>query len=96
MSGCDGNCDAGSKTLCYAILPPNPYPMLHYRSTITIDELSPRRSRVCWAGEYTVASGTDPSNIEQLLRKVYLYGIELLVRYFNARVCAPLPGGSRR
>jgi Polyketide cyclase / dehydrase and lipid transport len=77
------SCDEEKRTLCYSILPPNPFPMLDYRSTISIEAVSSQRSRIRWMGEYTLPTGIDCEKMENLLRKVYVIGIGLLLQYLR-------------
>jgi len=57
---------------------------------IIIDGVSAQLSRVRGEAKYSVSSGIGPGDVEQLLHKVYVYGIELLVKYFDARTCKRL------
>jgi hypothetical protein len=75
-------CDPAQMIFSYGIVAPNPYPMHDYQSTVRIEKISAQRSRLTWVGDYVPAEGTDPARSDNLLRKVYSGGIELLRRHF--------------
>jgi hypothetical protein len=75
-------CDPARMVFGYGIVAPNPYPMYDYRSTVTIEKISDQRCRLTWVGDYVPIGGTDPVRTDNLLRKVYSGGIELLRRHF--------------
>ena len=85
-------CDHENRVFCYAIVAPSPYPMRDYASTVTIEKLSTRRSRLHWAGSYVPLDGNDPARTDNLLRKVYTAGIELLRKHFGAATNDPTGG----
>jgi hypothetical protein len=66
----------------YEVVAPNPYPMLDYRSTMSIEKIAQQRCRLHWIGYYTPAEGTDPTKTDKLMNKVYTGGIALLRRHF--------------
>lgn len=76
------SCDPALMVLSYEIVEPNPYPMKNYFSTMKVEAMTSAHSRLHWSGHYTPAVGTDPAKTDNLLRKVYIGGVELLIEYF--------------
>jgi len=74
--------DPGHMTFRYEVLPPNPYPMTDYRSTFRVEKVSAERSVVRWSGSYSPLQDTDHAKTDNLLRKVYSGGLELLKRHY--------------
>jgi Polyketide cyclase / dehydrase and lipid transport len=75
-------CDPVKRVFSYGIVPPNPYPMLDYSSTVIVEEISAQRSRLRWSGNYIPAEDADGCRTDNLLRKVYGSGIQLLREHF--------------
>jgi Polyketide cyclase / dehydrase and lipid transport len=75
-------CDHERRVVSYEVLAPNPYPMLDYRATVTIEATSVERSRLHWVGSYVPTAGLDPAKTDKLLHGVYNGGIELLRQHF--------------
>ena len=78
-------CDPSQMIFSYGIVAPNPYPMHDYQSMVTIEIVSPQRSRLHWTGDYVPVEGTDAARTDKLLRKVYSNGIQLLLQHFLSR-----------
>jgi Polyketide cyclase / dehydrase and lipid transport len=74
--------DSNAMTFSYEIVPPNPYNIDNYRSTVTVERLASGRSRVRWIGEYVARNLADVDKSDALLRKAYSGGIRLLREYF--------------
>ncbi len=80
------HCDRGNMIFGYQIMEPNPYPMQDYQSTVSIEKTSDRSCRIVWSGCYGLPEGTDPLRTDNLLRKVYGNGIQLLVSHYARNV----------
>jgi hypothetical protein len=75
-------CDHERRVFCYQVVPPNPYRLADYRSTVAIEKISAHRSRLSWTGIYVPAESCDPIKTDRFLHKVYRNGIELLRQHY--------------